>query len=160
MERRGRRFGRKRHAAHTFRYTLVKWGDQRDRSPMLLVRLSWNGRALKTRMLLDTGATTSMILPWMAEVLGLTMQGDPFDATGAGGKLKVRVSEVDIQIPRRGLGDADQPVKLLPVLVTVEPDAIPYGVLGRDPFFKWFEVIFRQADEEVVLRPSPADDSD
>jgi hypothetical protein len=160
MERLGRRFGRKRHAAYTFRYTSVQWGEQHDRSPMLPVRLSWEGKALKTKMLLDTGATISIIPPWIAEVLGLTVTGDPFDANGAGGTLKVRRSQVDIQVPRRGMADADQTVRLLPILVTVEPDAIPYGVLGRDPFFKWFEVVFRQAEEEVVLRHSPAGDED
>lgn len=154
MPGRPRRFGRKRRAAYVFRYTHVRWDGHHDRSPMLPVRLSWGEEALKTKMLLDSGATTSFILPWMAEVLGLKVTGDPYEAKGAGGGLMVRQSRVDIQVIKRGIPDAATPPRPLPVLVPSDEDALPYGVIGREPFFRWYEVIFRQSEEEVVLRRS------
>jgi hypothetical protein len=147
-----RREGRRRHAASIHGYTHAKWGNVEDKLPMLPVIISWEGKGFRTRMLLDTGATTSFLVPDIAEYLGLELTGEPTEAHGAGRAFLVRDAKVDIQL-ETGRKFGPEPEKhRIPVKVPTEDDAIPFPVLGRKPFFQWYEIVIRELKEEIVLR--------
>jgi hypothetical protein len=154
-----RQIGRKRGGSYPFRYTFVEWptaatdpNTLKDRSPMVPVALSWNGKSLRTKMLLDTGATTTFIMPWMARRLGLTLGDKDQLAKGAGGSITVRPSEVEMQLLKTGRFGPAPPVVRCHVLVPAKEDALPFAVLGRKPFFQRFEIILRERDGEFVFR--------
>ena len=148
MPRHVSRAGRKRHLCFRFRYVSAEWDGLTDHSPLVSVVLSWKGKSLYTKMLFDTGATTTFLQPWVADFLGLELEGEAIEANGAGGRLRVRASSVEIRIKK---GGQEGTTHVCPVQVTVEQDAIPYGVLGRN-FMHWYEVTIRQAREEIVIR--------
>ena len=134
-------------------YTKLAWEGHRDKIPMLPVVLSWNGRALKTKMLLDTGAGVSFILPWMARQFGLELTDTGGVAPGAGGEMRVRSTKLDL---RPAVLDLDRrPAKARRmdfVLVTEDDDSLPFPMLGRHPFFNWYDVEIRETDDVFVLK--------
>ncbi|MBM4250003.1 MAG: hypothetical protein FJ149_11375 [Euryarchaeota archaeon] len=120
---------------------------------MLPVVLSWGDRTLKTKMLLDTGAGVSFILPWMARHLGLTIDGGDRVAPGAGGEMRVRSSKVDIRpavLDTRGRPARCR--RLGFVLVTEDDDTLPFPMLGRHPFFNWYDVEIKEKDDVFILK--------
>lgn len=134
-------------------YTKLAWEGHSDKIPMLPVVLSWGGRSLKTKMLLDTGAGVSFILPWMAKELRLEQDGGNRVAPGAGGNMRVRSSKVRIQ--PAVLDTAGRPARrrlMEFVLVTADDDSLPFPMLGRHPFFNWYDVEIRETDDVFVLR--------
>ena len=148
----GRREGRRRHAACVYGYTTAQWGNVRDKLPMIPVVLSWGAKGFRTKMLLDTGATTTFLIPDIAEYLGLEVTGEPTEAHGAGRAFRVRDAEVEVQL-EVGHAFGPSPEKhRIPVKVPTEADAIPFPVLGRKPFFGWYEITIRELREEIVLR--------
>jgi len=147
-----RREGRRRHAAHFYGYTRAKWGNVEDKLPMIPVVLSWQGRGFRTRMLLDTGATSTFLIPDIAEYLGLPVTGEPTEAHGAGRAFLVRDAEVELQLEVGHEFGGQAEIHRVAVKVPTEADAIPFPVLGRKPFFGWYEVVIREQSEEIVLR--------
>ena len=120
---------------------------------MLPVILSWGGRTLKTKMLLDTGAGLSFILPWMARELRLDMDGGDRVAPGAGGDMRVRSSKVNLQPAVLDTGRRPARCRLLDlVLVTADDDSLPFPMLGRHPFFNWYNVEIREKDDVFILK--------
>lgn len=103
-------------------------------------------------MLLDTGATSTFLIPDIAEYLELNVTGEPAEAHGAGRAFSVRDAEIEIQL-EVGHSYGQSPEKhRIPVKVPTESDAIPFPVLGRKPFFSWYEITIRELREEIVLR--------
>jgi hypothetical protein len=134
-------------------YTKLAWEGHSDSIPMLPVILSWGGRTLKTKMLLDTGAGVSFILPWMARELRLEVDGGNRVAPGAGGDMRVRSSKVNIRPAVLDTRRKPARRRLLGlVLVTEDDDSLPFPMLGRHPFFNWYDVEIREKDEVFVLR--------
>lgn len=119
---------------------------------MIPVILTWRGKGFRTRMLLDTGATSTFLIPDIVEYLGLTVRGQPSEAHGAGHTFTVRDSEVEIQLEVGHQFGGSTEKHTVPVKVPTDPDAIPFPVLGRKPFFNWYEIVIREAGEEIVLR--------
>jgi hypothetical protein len=119
---------------------------------MVPVLLSWNGKSIRTKMLLDTGATTTFLMPWMARRLGMAVEEKEQIAKGAGGSLKVRPSVVDIELLKSGRYGKPPPVVRCPVLIPNGEDSLPFAVLGRKPFFQKFEIVIRERDGEFVFR--------
>lgn len=108
---------------------------------------------MKTKMLLDTGAGVSFILPWMARHLGLTIDGGDRVAPGAGGEMRVRSSKVDIRpavLDTRGRPARCR--RLGFVLVTEDDDTLPFPMLGRHPFFNWYDVEIKEKDDVFILK--------
>jgi Aspartyl protease len=147
-----RRDGRRRHAAHFYGYTSAKWGNVEDKLPMVPVILSWKGKGFRTKMLLDTGATTTFLIPDIAEYLNLTVTGEPTEAHGAGRAFAVQDAVVEIQLEVGHQFGGQTEKHTVPVKVPTEADAIPFPVLGRKPFFRWYEIAIRELNEEIVLR--------
>lgn len=134
-------------------YTKVAWEENSDNIPMLPVILSWGNRTLKTKMLLDTGAGVSFLLPWMARHLHLRIDEDQRSAPGAGGHIRVQASRVNIRpaVPDTN-GRPAQPRLMEHVLITADDESLPFPMLGRHPFFTWFDVEIREMDEVFLLR--------
>jgi hypothetical protein len=148
----GRREGRRRHDAHFYGYTSAKWGNVEDKLPMIPVILSWAGKGFRTKMLLDTGATSTFLIPDIVEYLGLEVTGEPTEAHGAGRAFAVQDAQVDIQLEVGHLFGGKTEQHRVPVKVPTEADAIPFPVLGRKPFFSWYEISIRELNEQIVLR--------
>lgn len=119
---------------------------------MIPVVLSWGDQGFRTKMLLDTGATSTFLIPDIAEYLGLAVTGEPTEAHGAGRAFTVRDAEVEIQLEVSHSFGAEPEKHRIPVKVPTEEDAIPFPVLGRKPFFGWYEITIRERKEEVILR--------
>jgi hypothetical protein len=119
---------------------------------MIPVSYSWKGKGMRTKVLLDTGATTSFLIPDIAEYLGLELTGDPTEAHGAGRAFEVREARVEIQLEVSQRFGATPERHEITVKVPTEPDAIPFPVMGRKPFFLWYEITIREVREEIVLR--------
>lgn len=104
-------------------------------------------------MLLDTGATTTFLTPDIAEYLGLELTGEPTEAHGAGRAFQVRNARVEVQLElSRRFVSAELEKHTIDVKVPTEADAIPFPVLGRKPFFSYYEITFREVEETIVLR--------
>ena len=43
-------------------------------------------------------------------------------------------------------------VHTIDVKVPTEPDSIPFPVLGRKPFFCWYDIQIRERKEEIIPR--------
>jgi hypothetical protein len=124
---------------------------------MLPVVLSWGDRTLKTKMLLDTGAGVSFILPWMAKELRLDIDRGDRVAPGAGGDLRVQSSKVRLQPAI--LDTRRKPAKchlMEFVLITADDDSLPFPMLGRHPFFNWYDVEIREKDDVFILKERKA----
>ena len=145
--------GRKTRRTFIFDYTKIAWEENSDNIPMLPVILSWGDRTLKTKMLVDTGANVSFILPWMARILHMQFEGDTSTAPGAGGQIGVRASQVKLRPAQADTkGRAARTWLMEHVLVPVEDDTIPFPILGRHPFFRWYDVEIREKDEKFLLK--------
>lgn len=121
------------------------------RVPFLHVRLRTATGSLTTLGLVGSGATATFLPTDLAEILGL--QIDPKIAKpsmGAGGGFDTVPFKVTIEIQKGGHEIA---VFLdWPVLVPVNPTAIPYTILGRDSVFMKFDITFRERIQRTVLR--------
>ena len=134
-------------------YTKVAWEESSDNIPMLPVILSWGKRTLKTKMLLDTGAGVCFILPWMARHLHLKMDDSEGVAPGAGGKIKVLSSKLNLQPALRDTQGRPARTHLIEhVLIPEQDDKLPFPMLGRHPFFWWYDIDVREKDELFVLK--------
>jgi hypothetical protein len=64
----------------------------------------------------------------------------------------VRDTEVEIQLEVGHQFGGQTEKHRVPAKVPTDPDAIPFPVLGRKPFFNWYEIVIRETSEEIVLR--------
>jgi hypothetical protein len=145
--------GRRKRRTFFVDYTKVAWEESSDNIPMLPVILSWGKRTLKTKMLLDTGAGVCFILPWMARHLHLKMDDSQGVAPGAGGKIKVLSSKLYLQPALRDTEGRPARTHLIEhVLIPEQDDKLPFPMLGRHPFFWWYDIELRELDEQFILR--------
>jgi hypothetical protein len=145
--------GRGKRRTYYVDYTKVAWEESSDNIPMLPVILSWGNRTLKTKMLLDTGAGVCFILPWMARHLHLKMEEGEGFAPGAGGQIRVQASKLNLQPAVRDTdGRPARPRLIEHVLIPAEEDSLPFPMLGRHPFFWWYDIELREMDEQFILR--------
>jgi hypothetical protein len=125
------------------------------RVPLLHVRLRTATASLTTLGLVDSGATNTFVPTDLAEILGL--QIDPKKATpsiGAGGGFDTVIFNLTIEVLKAGNNIAT--FADMPVFVPVNPEAIPYTVLGRDSVFLKFDITFRERIQRTILRPAKA----
>lgn len=95
--------------------------------------------------LCDTGALHNRFGTWVADVIGLDLDGIEPVALGVGGQPMVsRTATVRLRL---GEVEWDAPVGFC------EPWPWPYQLLGQEGFFRWFEVVIRAADREMDITP-------
>lgn len=98
--------------------------------------------------LCDTGALHNRFAGWVADLIGLDLEGVQGEAIGVGGQhLIARTALVSLRI---GEFDWEAPVSFC------EPWPWGYQLLGQEGFFRWFEVLVRAADRELEVAPIPA----
>ena len=111
--------------------------------PMLSVTLSYKGQdPIDMSMLVDSGADFSVIPVGIARSLGIDMSTLRKDRTnGIGGSTEVAWALIDLAFGQRGNDfDIRMPFQ---ILLNEDYDNLP--LLGREPFFLWFDVNFRMA---------------
>jgi hypothetical protein len=124
-----------------------------DVAPVLEMRLSWKRRSRVVWMLMDTGATVSMIPPVLAEDLGLETKELSHPVKGVGGAVPVRTTKVYAQLVSPDTAGRPGPSWLLePLLVAPSDDVLPIPLLGRRPFLQHHELTIREDLSEFVLR--------
>lgn len=93
--------------------------------------------------LCDTGALHNRFAAWVADDIGIDLRGIEPEAIGVGGQhLMARTVMVSLGI---GNMEWEAPVSFC------EPWPWAYQLLGQEGFFRWFEVVVRAADRELVL---------
>lgn len=134
-------------------YTKVEISPHTDLAPMVPVRLRWKGDPVETDMMMDTGATVSVLPPTMAARLELELGPPGHPGKGLGGEVAVRPSKVRLQLAAKDtLGVAGRDWLLEPVLVAASDEVVPVPILGRRPFLQHYELIVREDKGEFVLR--------
>ena len=145
--------GRGKRRTYYVDYTKVAWEENSENIPMLPVILSWGNRTLRTKMLLDTGAGVCFILPWMARHLRLKMDEGEGVAPGAGGQIKVKASKLHLRPALRDTEGRPARQRLVEhVLIPSDEESLPFPMLGRHPFFWWYDIELRELDEMFILR--------
>ena len=130
-------------------YTKVKLSPHTESAPMVHVRLSWKGEPTYVDMMMDSGATLSILPPRIAEELGA--MGPP--GKGIGGTIQIRPAKVYLQLATSDTsGKTGRAWLLDPVMVASSDEAVPVPLLGRRPFLLHHELAIREDQGEFVLR--------
>ena len=79
-------------------YLRVNLSPLTDVAPAVQVRLSWKGKSKLIWMLMDTGATVTVIPPGIAEDLGLDLKELTHPVKGVGGAVPVRSTRAYAQL--------------------------------------------------------------
>lgn len=133
------------------RYVSYPVGQDRQKLPLLHVRLIGDVDTLTTIALVDSGATTTFIPPELAEAVVLRVVERDVSAIGAGGSFLNDVCEFEVELLKKAetiyriKGEAHVPK---------ETGKLPYVVLGRDYLFEIYDITFRERKQLVVLRPA------
>ena len=112
--------------------------------PLLPVQIAYQSTPLGTHMVVDSGADLSMLPRGVAEALRIPVPDLERGASrGIGSEaVPVGLAQVTLFLDQgREHHQLDMPVQV--VQVVLEGDGPPYPLLGRDPFFREFDVAFR-----------------
>lgn len=110
--------------------------------PVIDVTLT-HEHACRVVALCDTGALHNRFARWVADEIGLDLDGVEPEPIGVGGQhLLARSAVVSLRV-----GDTtwEAPVGFC------EPWPWAYQLLGQEGFFRWFEVTVRAADRELDI---------
>ena len=134
-------------------YTKVELSPHTDLAPMVPVRLRWAGDPIETDMMMDTGATLSVLPPTMAKDLGLELGPPGHPGKGLGGEVAIRPAKGRLQLAVKDtLGVSGKDWLLDPVMVAASDKVLPVPILGRRPFLRHHELVVREDKGEFVLR--------
>ena len=118
---------------------------------MVNVKLVHKNQEIKTVALVDSGATSNFLPRELAEILDLDLSKEPKDAVGAGGKFRNIDSLIGkCQLIKNKNSVFDEFTNLR-TNVPVEPNTLPYMVLGRDSVFRKFNIRFMEIEEKIIL---------
>ena len=116
------------------------------------VAIVHKNQELKTVALIDSGATSNFLPRELAEILDLDLSQEPKDAFGAGGKFRNISSLIGkCQLIKNKNLVFDEFTNLI-TNVPVEPNTLPYMVLGRDSIFRKFSIRFIEVEEKIMLK--------
>lgn len=115
--------------------------------PYVAVRIQHGGRFNDTLGLIDSGADNSLFHRQFALILGIDLSGVTKERTaGIGGGADVWYYDVFLTVS----------AKRFPARVGFSDQApTQFGLLGRDDFFRAFQIAFDQAKTQVHLHPAP-----
>lgn len=120
--------------------------------PMLHVRLVHGTRSMKSVALIDSGATTNFIPRELADLLQLDLTKTPKDAVGAGGAFSNIESRIDKVVLLKGMNSIYDEFPNLFTFVPVQPQTLPYMILGRENLFRRYDIKFHEREEKVTLK--------
>jgi len=118
--------------------------------PKVEVRLSNGQESITLVMLVDSGADMSLIPSYIADILNLKIT-EKRTSESASEKFETGVSEVHIELKK-----GNRRIKLgkMPILVTLDADKNLNTnlLLGRNNFFKKFDIVFRENTLKILLK--------
>ncbi|MEK6843457.1 MAG: retropepsin-like aspartic protease [Candidatus Micrarchaeota archaeon] len=138
--------------AFKYRKAIDKKGNRILR-PEIEIKLVNGAKSQKAVALLDSGADTCYIPRALAERLGFELKGKPTITKGVGGNIEVFDSTINIEISG---GHEKALLENVPVTIPKEDGEIAWILLGRAAFFEYFEVHFRQAADQIILKKAEA----
>lgn len=113
----------------------------------ILLRTKFD-KLVKVIALLDSGADETVLPYDLAELLGLTTQGEAFDTGGIGGSVKVKATRLPLTIE----GKRESYHLNIRALILQEKEADIPLILGRHGFFEEFQITFKQDQEKIILK--------
>jgi hypothetical protein len=136
--------------AYKFRKAIDKHGNNLLR-PEIEVRLVGKAKSQKVIALLDSGADTCFIPRALADRLGIELEGNATTTKGVGGLVSVFDRLLDIEFYS---GHEKATVRDVPVSIPLNDEDTSWILLGRNVLFDYFEVVFRQAADQILLKKS------
>lgn len=126
------------------RYTELPSSTGSEPRPILDLAVA-DVESVRVPCLLDSGALSTLLPRWVAEVVGVDLTNAADRALALGG------DSTTAQFTTVALSAADlaweAPVGFC------DPWPYAWGLLGHHSFFRWFTVTFRAADHEFELEP-------
>jgi len=112
--------------------------------PIIPLRLWFKTKSADTSALIDSGATTSIFRPEVAEELGLKVEkSKEIYLTGVGGRIKGYLHSLKIEIAGKQF--------ICPIIFSYE-FTVSLNLLGRERVFKNFVIVFDEKKKKVELR--------
>lgn len=111
--------------------------------PIVPLKLKCRKKMTKTSALVDSGATTSIFRPEVAEDLGIKIEdGEEINLAGVGGRIKGYIHNLTVEVAEKRFR--------CPIIFSHEY-TVSLNLLGREGFFKKFVVIFDEKKKEMRL---------
>ena len=128
----------------SYPFTPMKFKDSVIARPFLQCNLSYKGKSFQTFLLVDSGADYSVLERDVA-IDGLQIDIEKLTSTdtagGMGGSTRVAFADIDIAF---SMGPRYIHQCTIPFQIPLdEGKGPPFSLLGREPFFHDFKVIFR-----------------
>jgi hypothetical protein len=111
--------------------------------PVVPLKLRYRKELAKTSALIDSGATTSIFRPEVAEGLGIGVEsGEEIYLSGVGGRIRGYLHKLEIEV-------AGKKFKC-PIIFSYEY-TVSLNLLGREGFFGKFIVVFDEEKKKIRL---------
>lgn len=136
----------------TFKYVNDRYDGKVIPRPRVEIRLINGANTFRLAMLVDSGADTAFIPKEVADILQLTLS-EPKKSRSASGPFETTNGMVKAELIKGGT-----PIPLGDIPVVVPTKSIEsanlesYALLGRNPFFRIFDVTFRETTRKLILR--------
>ncbi len=136
----------------SFRYVKDKQDGKIIARPRLEMLLRNGDRVFRLVMLVDSGADTSFIPLEVAEILELKL-GEVKTSRSASGPFETTSATCQVELVKGG-----KPIPLGEMLFVIptkkldDENITSYALLGRGPFFNYFDITFRENDGKLILR--------
>jgi len=111
--------------------------------PVISLAVYKEKKRVEIYALVDSGATTSIFRPEIAEQLGIKIEkGKEIYLTGVGGRIKGFLHQLKIEAGGKKFK--------CPIIFSYE-FTVSFSLLGREEFFKRFRIIFDEKEKVVEL---------
>jgi hypothetical protein len=117
--------------------------------PNVQVAFENNEKVIKTICLLDSGADRTFLTLDIAEFLELELSKKSIEINTPGKPINVKTANVTMRVVK---GKDYFPLGNFLCYVFLKPRADLPPIIGRDPFFNYFDISFNQIKNEVRLR--------
>ena len=111
--------------------------------PIVPLALAYKQKQVEVYALIDSGATTSIFRPEVAEELDLEIEkGEEIYLTGVGGRIKGYLHRLKIEVAGKQF--------TCPIIFSYEY-TVSLTLLGREGFFRNFIIVFDEKKKRVQL---------
>ncbi|MDP2950753.1 MAG: retropepsin-like aspartic protease [bacterium] len=112
--------------------------------PIIDVVLRNKGKELKTKALIDSGASFSVFRAEIADELGIVLEkGEKIYLSGVGGRILGYAHKVSVEVGKKNF--------TCKVVFSLEFN-VSFNLLGRNNFFQPFVISFFEKQKRVVLK--------
>lgn len=111
--------------------------------PILRIFVRHEGKEIKTRALIDSGAATSVFQANIAEHFGINIkQGEKAILQTLNSKVEVYLHKIPVKFSGQ---------TFMCKIGFSEEVCTSFNLLGRDNFFKFFKITFDELNKEIIL---------